>query len=341
MERNRGRPDRFDFFVEKLRQAKAEMGKIIVGQEEMVNCFLVVLVMGGHIWSEGPPGVGKTLGMRTFAKILDIDSKGIQFTPDLLPMDLKIAIDLLSRADSEAAHEEAVSLLRKVIRGKIFTNLFRGDEFNRTPQKVQTVLLEAMQEREVTTGAETYKLDRPYIVCLTSNFIEHEGTYNVSEALADRITLKARLDYPSSEEECKIASRRKDIESDKIELRKVFSKEEIIEMQDLFDLLYRFGPEHPLTRYAVRIVRHIRSQKKHVTYGPTPRGSADLLYSAAALAIVEGVLDVPPDYIKRMALPALRGTFNLTNEAEHEGIDHDKIILEAVESVRVNEGTQS
>lgn len=341
MERNRGRPERFDFFVDKLRQAKAEMEKIIVGQEEMVNCFLTVLVMSGHIWSEGPPGVGKTLGMRTFAKILDIDSKGIQFTPDLLPTDLKIAIDLLSRADSEATHEEAVSLLRKVIRGKIFTNLFMGDEFNRTPQKVQTVLLEAMQERQVSTGAETYRLDRPYIVCLTSNFIEHEGTYNVSEALADRITLKARLGYPSFEEECRIAAMRKDIEADKIELRKVFSKEEIIEMQDLFDSLYRFNPEHPLTRYAVRIVHRIRSQKKHVTYGPTPRGSADLLYSAAALAMLEGVLDLPPDYIKRMALPALRGTFNLTDDAVHNGVDHDKIILEAIENVKVSDEARS
>ena len=122
MERNRGRPERFDFFVDKLRQAKAEMQKVIVGQEEMVNCYLAALIIGGHIWSEGPPGVGKTLGARTFAKILDIEFKAIQFTPDLLPTDIKIAVDLLSESDSGDVQGEAAFLLKKVIRGVVFTN---------------------------------------------------------------------------------------------------------------------------------------------------------------------------------------------------------------------------
>lgn len=333
MERNRGRPDRFDFFVEKLRQAKAEMEKIIVGQEEMINCFLVTLIMGGHIWCEGPPGVGKTLGARTFAKILDINSKAIQFTPDLLPTDLKIAVDLLGRDETAVSQSEVAQLLKKVIPGVVFTNYLRIDEVNRAPQKVQAALLEVMQEREVTTGAQVHKLGRPYIVSLTSNSVEHEGTYLISEALADRITLKAKLGYPSFKEECKIAARRKDIESDRIELRKVFNKDEIIEMQDLFDSLYCFEPEHPLAQYAVGIARTVRNQEKYVTYGPTPRGSADLLFSAAALAMTEGILELSPDHIKRMALPALRGTFNLTTDADDDGKDHDKIIRDTIESV--------
>lgn len=335
MERNRGRPDRFDFFVDKLRQAKAEMQKIIVGQEEMVNCFLVTLIIGGHIWSEGPPGVGKTLGARTFAKILDIDSKAIQFTPDLLPTDLKITIDLLKRDDSGLSQGDVAQLLKKVIPGVVFTNYLRIDEVSRAPQKVQAGVLEVMQEREVTTGAQVHKLDRPYIVSLTSNSVEQEGTYHVSEALADRVTLKTLLDYPPFEEECRIAVMRKDIEANRIEVRKVFTKDEIIEMQDLFDFLYRFEPAHPLTQYAVSIARAVRAQKDFVTYGPTPRGSSDLLVSAAAMAMIEGTLEVEPDHIKKMVLPALRGTFNLKSDPEHGGKGHDQIILEAIESVKV------
>ncbi|OGD30932.1 hypothetical protein A2833_03015 [Candidatus Azambacteria bacterium RIFCSPHIGHO2_01_FULL_44_55] len=311
------------------------MQKVIVGQEEMVNCYLAALIIGGHIWSEGPPGVGKTLGARTFAKILDIEFKAIQFTPDLLPTDIKIAVDLLSESDSGDVQGEAAFLLKKVIRGVVFTNFLLVDEANRAPQKVQAALLEVMQEREVKTGAKTHKLDRPYMVALTSNFIEHEGTYGISEALADRVTLKTRLDYPSFEEECRVAAMRKDIEADRINLKKVFTKEEIVEMQDLFDSLYRYAPNHPLTEYAVGIARAVRVQKDFVTYGPTPRGSADLLVSASALAMIEGTLEVSPDHVKKMALSALRGTFNLKADPEHGGKDHDQIITEAIESVKV------
>lgn len=329
--------ERFDFYVDKLRKAKIEMQKIIVGQEEMIECFLICLVINGHVWVEGPPGVGKTLGALTLANILDVDFKKIQFTPDLLPLDLKTTIDPLAKSEGPASGSETTALIDKFIKGVVFTNILLVDEGNRGPQKVQAALLEVGQERQVTVGARVYKLDRPHMIIITTNDVEHEGTYNIAEALADRMTLKAKLGYPSFEEERKIAARRKSIESGKIDVAKIFNKAEIIEMQDLFEELYQFDPESHLTDYAVRIVRHIRAEGEKpkeealVAYGPTPRGSSDLLVSASALAMLEGTLTVTPGHIKKMALPALRGTFTLTENADREKKTHDIIINEALQ----------
>ncbi len=329
--------DRFEHFVAKLKLVKAEMQKVVVGQEEMLDCLLIGLIINGHVWIEGPPGIGKTLGALTLARVLDgIEFKKVQFTPDLLPLDLKVTVDPFASQERKSA-DTTLNLLDKFVKGVAFSNILLVDEGNRGPQKVQAALLEIGQEREVTVGARVYKLERPHMIIITTNDVEHEGTYNIAEALADRLTLKAKLSYPSFEEERKVAARRKGIESGKIGVTKVFSKAEIIEMQDLFDELYPFDPESHLTDYAVRIVRHVRAEGEKpkeealVSYGPTPRGSSDLLVSASALAMLEGTLTVTPNHIKKMALPALRGTFTLTENADRLNKTHDVIIKEALE----------
>jgi MoxR-like ATPase len=321
--------------VERLSDAfsrlKAEMGKVIVGQQTVVEELLIAIFARGHCLLIGVPGLAKTLMIHTLADALNLTYNRVQFTPDLMPSDI---------TGTEVIQEDKATGVRqfKFLRGPIFANLVLADEINRTPPKTQAALLEAMQERQVTVGGDRHKLPDPFFVLATQNPIEQEGTYPLPEAQLDRFMLNVLVDYPEESEEIDIV--RMTTSSHKPSVSKVLSGEEILQLQGIV----RNVPVAPyLVEYAVRIARLTRRGKvdvpdfirDYVSWGAGPRASQYLVLASKARAVLNGRTAVSGDDIRAVARPVLRHRIVTNFNAEAEGLRPDDILERLLKVVPV------
>ncbi|MEA2095766.1 MAG: MoxR family ATPase [Candidatus Cloacimonadota bacterium] len=312
--------------LEKLPEIKEkitkEIGKVIVGQDEIIEQMLIALISNGHCLLEGVPGLAKTLMISTMAKVLNMKFSRIQFTPDLMPSDIT-GTDILAedKADGKRYFE--------YIKGPIFANIILADEINRTPPKTQAALLQAMQEYQVTAGNKTFDLDRPFLVLATQNPIEQEGTYPLPEAQLDRFMFYLNIDYPSYEEEKMIV--KNDAFASLNSVISVIGAEEIIQIQNAVKEVP--VSEHVL-EFAVKLARTTRSQyddapdyiKKWVSWGAGPRASQYLIYAARSRAVLQGRLTPAIDDVISVAQSVLQHRIIISFAAEAEGITPKKII---------------
>ena len=304
-----------------------EMNKVIVGQKHLVESLLVGLLSGGHILLEGVPGLAKTLAINTLATSIDAKYARIQFTPDLLPA------DLLGTMIYSQKKEEFV-----VKKGPIFTNFVLADEINRAPAKVQSALLEAMQERQITIGETTYKLQEPFLVMATQNPIEQEGTYPLPEAQVDRFMLKVVIKYPSKEEEKLI------IQQNLLKVFPVASKvmrpEDILKAREVVKDVYM---DEKIQKYIVDIVFATRDPKSYkldkyvdmISYGGSPRASISLAQAAKAYAFIKRRGYVIPEDVRAVCMDVMRHRIGLSYEAEANNITSEEIIAEILNTVEV------
>ncbi len=309
-----------------VKKIKSEIGKVIIGQEEIIDNLLVSIFAGGHCLLVGVPGLAKTLLIKTFADVLDLKFNRIQFTPDLMPGDI---------TGTEMIEEDQVTKKRsfRFIKGPVFANIILADEINRTPPKTQSALLEAMQEHKVTTMGRTYDLDEPFFVLATQNPIEQEGTYPLPEAQLDRFMFNLWLDYPSYEEEIQII---KSTTSDYTpQLDKVISKNKLIEFQKL---VRRVPIADNVIEYAVQKVKLSRPDEKNnsqlndwINWGAGPRASQYLVIAAKSKAIMDGRYTPNIDDIKSSLIPVLRHRIIPNFNAEAEGITSLDIISKLIE----------
>jgi MoxR-like ATPase len=308
--------------AERFQRASAEIGKVLVGQHDLVEGTLIALFCEGNILIEGVPGLGKTLLVNTLSKVLSCGFKRVQFTPDLMPSDLT-GHSIYNMADR----------LFVFNRGPIFTNLLLADEINRAPAKTQSALLEAMQERQVTVDGSTYLLDRPFITIATQNPLEQEGTYPLPEAQLDRFMFKLLVDYPSTEEEQAIlqhyAEGRDPRDLSRFDLQAVLTGPEVQEMQQA---VVGVIVEPSIINYITAIVARTRNWHS-VAVGGSPRAGVNILLAARALAACNGRNFVVPDDVKELAPWVLRHRIRLRPEAEIEGVSADDTIREILEAV--------
>ncbi|MCL2844347.1 MAG: MoxR family ATPase [Chitinivibrionia bacterium] len=306
---------------------RQEMAKVIVGQKDMVDKMLVALLSGGHILLEGLPGLAKTLTISTLAKIIDTDFKRIQFTPDLLPADL-IGTLVFNQKTSDFVAKK----------GPIFSNFILADEINRAPAKVQSALLEAMQEKQITIGDTTYKLSEPFLVMATQNPIEQEGTYPLPEAQVDRFMLKVKVDYPTREEELEILSR---MGGGNIpEVSKVATAKEIIGAREAIKEIYM---DKKVEEYIVDLVFASREPEKAgikdlaglIEYGASPRATLALTKTAKANAFINGRGYTTPEDVKAVGFDVLRHRIAPTYEADAENVSSEDIVRKIFDSVLV------
>jgi MoxR-like ATPase len=303
--------------VQKRNELKAEIAKIIVGQDAVVDQILLCIFSGGHALLVGVPGLAKTLMVNTLAQALGLDFKRIQFTPDLMPSDI-----LGSEILDENRHF-------KFIKGPIFSNIILADEINRTPPKTQAALLEAMQERSVTIAGQNYKLDLPYFVLATQNPIEQEGTYPLPEAQLDRFMFAIKLDYPSFEEEVQVVKRTTTDSSSTI--NPLFTSQEIIDFQHL---IRRIPVADNVIEYAVTLVSKTRPDntlsnefvKNYLDWGAGPRASQNLILAAKANAAFNGKFSPDIEDVKAVATGILRHRIIKNYKADAEGISEEMII---------------
>ncbi|MBE0650539.1 MAG: AAA family ATPase [Bacteroidales bacterium] len=306
---------------------KLEMNKVIVGQNHMTERLLIGLLANGHILLEGVPGLAKTLSINTLSKIVDAKFSRIQFTPDLLPADL---LGTLIYSIKKEQFE--------VKKGPIFANFILADEINRSPAKVQSALLEAMQERQVTIGEQTFKLEEPFLVMATQNPIEQEGTYPLPEAQVDRFMLKVIINYPKKEEEKQIL--RQNITNSFAQANTIIKTEDIIHARELVRQVYL---DEKIENYITDIVFasrfpedfHLNKYSGLISYGASPRASIYLALAAKALAFIKGRGYVIPEDIRAVAHDVLRHRIGLTYEAEAENITSEDIINEILNTVEV------
>jgi MoxR-like ATPase len=318
--------------VESLKNARerivGELRKVIVGQDEVVQLLLTALFANGHVLLVGVPGLAKTLLISSLARVLDLNFSRIQFTPDLMPSDIT-GTDILE--EDQATGKRAI----RFIRGPVFANIVLADEINRTPPKTQAALLQAMQEKEVTVGGDTYKLDLPFFVLATQNPIELEGTYPLPEAQLDRFMFNVRVNYPSQDEEEKIVSTTtSDYEAD---LKPVLSAADIVALQKL---IRRVPVSDHVVRYAVRLARATRGGDqapefvgKWVSWGAGPRASQYLVLGAKTRAVLEGRFTPGIEDVKAVAPAVLRHRVVTNFTAEAEGIKPERIIQDLLAHV--------
>ncbi len=305
----------------------AEIGKVIVGQKELVERMLIGLLSDGHILLEGVPGLAKTLAVRTLAAITDAQFHRIQFTPDLLPADV---VGTLIYNQKDGAFS--------VKKGPVFSNFILADEINRAPAKVQSALLEAMQERQVTLGEQTYTLPDPFLVLATQNPIEQEGTYPLPEAQVDRFMLKIKVVYPSREEEKGILERM--ALSQPVTPRKVVNPERIIKARRLVDEIY---VDEKIKNYILDVVFATRSPEQFrlerlrpfIRYGASPRATLALTKTAQAMAFIRGRGYVTPEDVKAVGRDVLRHRILVTYEAEAEEKTSEDIVTQIFNEVEV------
>ncbi len=309
-------------FAEKMKELQEEVGKIIVGQDDLKRDIMVALFAGGHILLEGAPGLAKTRTVSTFSDALGLKFQRIQFTPDLLPSDL-IGAKIY---DPEAKQFE-------VKKGPVFANFVLADEINRAPSKVQSALLEAMEERQVTIGEETFPLDAPFMVLATQNPLEQEGTFHLPEAQLDRFLLKTIVEYPTTSEEREILTGSLQREITKIS--KILTKKEILWVQKLID---EVEVSDPVYDYICRIIAASRDTKRYteIVYGASPRASLSLLRTSKVLAALEWRDFVLPEDIKSMAHGVLRHRIILSYEALAEDTRTDDVIEKILEDTRID-----
>lgn len=310
-----------------VRRLKEEIEKIIVGQHYLIERLLIGILANGHILVEGVPGLAKTTAIKTLAQAIDISFQRIQFTPDLLPADLTGTQIYLPKTGDFT-----------VKKGPLFSNIILADEINRAPAKVQSALLEAMQERQITIGGETFKLEEPFLVMATQNPIEQEGTYPLPEAQVDRFMLKLRVTYPNKSEEKEIMQRIAHHRTP-VEISPVTTPSEILESREVVDQIYL---DDKLQDYIVDIVFATREPKAYgidieemIAYGASPRASIYLNQAAKAYAFLQGRGYVTPQDIKSIGLDVLRHRVLLTYEAEAEELTSDDIIMKIFDNVEV------
>jgi MoxR-like ATPase len=305
-----------------------EIGKVIIGQKHMVESLLIGLLSNGHILLEGVPGLAKTLAISTLSKVIDVDFKRIQFTPDLLPA------DLLGTMIYNQKKEEFISK-----KGPLFSNFILADEINRAPAKVQSALLEAMQERQITIGDTTYKLPEPFLVMATQNPIEQEGTYPLPEAQIDRFMLKVVLPYPNREEEKLIVKANVSIEGFPTP-KKVVDPKQIIKAREIVKKIYM---DEKIEKYIVDIVYATREPEhyqldeiKHfISFGGSPRASISLASAAKAYAFLKKRGYVIPEDVRAVSFDVLRHRIGLSYEAEAENISTENVITTILNRVEV------
>ena len=304
-----------------------EMGKVIVGQKHLVENLLIGLLANGHILLEGVPGLAKTLAINTLSQAVNAKFSRIQFTPDLLPADVTGTLIYSQKSESF-----------EVRKGPIFANFVLADEINRSPAKVQSALLEAMQERQVTLGDNTFKLPEPFLVMATQNPIEQEGTYQLPEAQVDRFMLKVIIDYPTIEEEKRII--RENITGKMPEVRAVTSAAEIIKARDVVREVYI---DEKIEQYIADIVfatrypdRYgLKDMKSMISFGGSPRASISLAKAARAYAFIKRRGYVVPEDVRAVAHDVLRHRVGLTYEAEASNITSEEIVSKIINKVEV------
>ena len=303
------------------------MDQVIVGQKHLVESLLIGLLSDGHILLEGVPGLAKTLAIKTMASLIDSQYSRIQFTPDLLPADV-IGTMIYSQKDEQFIAKK----------GPIFANFVLADEINRAPAKVQSALLEAMQERQVTIGNETFGLPKPFLVLATQNPIEQEGTYPLPEAQVDRFMLKVVIDYPKLEEEKLII--RQNINGDKFEVKPILKADEIIEARKVVRQVYL---DEKIEKYIVDIVFATRYPEKYdlkelkdmIGFGGSPRASINLALAARSYAFIKRRGYVIPEDVRAVAHDVLRHRIGLTYEAEASNMTSDEIVSKILNKVEV------
>ncbi|MCB9233353.1 MAG: AAA family ATPase [Bacteroidia bacterium] len=321
--------DRIKDKVQKIKDLEREVGKVVVGQQKMINRLLVGLFTNGHILLEGVPGLAKTLTISSLARALHLEFKRIQFTPDLLPADL---VGTLIYNQKESSFE--------VKKGPIFANIVLADEINRSPAKVQSALLEAMQEKQVTIGETTYSLDKPFLVLATQNPVEQEGTYPLPEAQVDRFMMRVFVEYPSRDEEKEIM-RRMARTGDGNEIRTVMTKDEIFQIRKLVD---QVRLSEKLEDYIIDIVMASRNPQKfnvpdmanYIEFGASPRASIALNLGAKCHAFMEGRSFVLPEDIKAIAKDVLNHRIILNYEAEAEEISTNDCVDAILRTLVIN-----
>ena len=314
---------------EKVNSVFSEVGKVVVGQEYMVNRLLIGLFTQGHILLEGVPGLAKTLTVSTLAKVLHLDFQRLQFTPDLLPADL-IGTMIYNQQKSEF----------EVKKGPIFANLILADEINRSPAKVQSALLESMQEKQVTIGETTYALDRPFLVLATQNPVDQEGTYPLPEAQVDRFMMKVFVDYPSKEEELEVMRRMSNLDFSG-EVSTILSKEDIFNIREEIN---KINMSDSLERYIIEIVFATRNpseyglekEAEYIQFGASPRASINLNLAAKAVAFFDNREFVLPEDIKEIALDVLNHRIILNYEAEADGVKTQDIIKSILDKIPIS-----
>ncbi|OYT32658.1 AAA family ATPase [Candidatus Woesearchaeota archaeon ex4484_78] len=294
-----------------------ESGKVIVGQKEVLKQITVALLADSHALLEGYPGLAKTLAVKTMAELMDLKFSRIQNTPDLMPSDI---------TGTYIIEEVSGKRSFKFQQGPIFANIVLADEINRATPKTQSALLEAMQERQVTIGNSTFKLDLPFFVLATQNPIEQEGTYPLPEAQSDRFLLKIKVGYPSFDEEVEIVNRF--AEHKKVhKLKHALNKDSLLYLQELTK---QIPIANDLKKYAVGIVAKTRNKKDLIEFGASPRASIGLILAAKAHALIEGRKHVSKKDIDEMAFPVLRHRLILSFEAERQGLSEDDVISKII-----------
>ncbi len=309
-----------------MEQVLYEVKKIIVGQDHLLERVLVAMLAQGHLLVEGVPGLAKTLTIKTLAEAIHGTFKRIQFTPDLVPADL-----VGTRIYNQRTGDFSTSL------GPVFTNLLLADEINRAPAKVQSALLEVMQERQVTIGGQTYKVPEPFLVMATQNPIETEGTYPLPEAQVDRFMMKVLVDYPSENEEFVIVERMTGALSG---VKAVITTQQLIDLRRETEKMY---VDPSLTQYAVRLATAtrqpdkfgIKDLAKYIMYGASPRASINMILSARALAFVRGRAYVVPQDVLDMAPDVMRHRLVLSYEAMSDGVTSDMVLQRILEHIPV------
>jgi len=313
-------------FTDKIEQ---EIARVIVGQHYMVSRLLVGLLSNGHVLLEGVPGLAKTLAIKSLSQCIHAQFSRIQFTPDLLPADV-----IGTLIYNQQTHQFVVR------KGPIFANFILADEINRAPAKVQSALLEAMQERQVTIGDSTYKLDEPFLVLATQNPIDQEGTYPLPEAQVDRFMLKVMIDYPSRAEEQLIIRQNVNGMQQQVQVNQVASIQEILQARELVRKIYM---DEKIEGYILDIVFATRSPEKYrleklkplIAYGGSPRASINLALAAKAHAFLNKRGYVVPDDVKSIASDVMRHRIGLTYEAEAENVNSEFVVDEILRNVQV------
>jgi len=321
-----------DAFKSDFRRIRDEVHKVIVGQEEVVEATLIAIFGDGHALLEGVPGLGKTLLISTLSRVMDLQFRRIQFTPDLMPADIVGTNIIMENADG--------SKFFQFQRGPVFTNILLADEINRATPKTQSALLEAMQERHVTAAGKTHDLDKPFFTLATQNPLEMEGTYPLPEAQLDRFLFKIMVPFPPADDLAEILDRTTGtIVPDPL---KVVDGVRINAMKML---VRRVPIAHHVTHYAVRLANSTHAEldgcpsivKKYVRYGSSPRGAQTLVLAAKVEALLNGRFNVAFDDIRKVAMPALRHRVILNFEGEAEGIHPDDVIAACIKEVPVRE----
>jgi len=320
--------DRVAAQADTIKKIRSEVGKVLVGQEQLVSRLLVALLSSGHILLEGVPGLAKTLSIKSLSAAIHTGFQRIQFTPDLLPADLVGTLIFNPREGSFTTRK-----------GPIFSNLILADEINRAPSKVQSALLEAMEEVQVTLGDETHTLDRLFLVMATQNPIEQEGTYPLPEAQIDRFMLKVKVDYPEPADERRVIDLA--LGATVPEVSAVASPDDVFAMRDVISLIYI---DDKVKEYVLQLIHATRFPKEHdgladlaqlIDYGASPRASIFLAVGARALAFLDGRGYVTPQDVKDIAHDVLRHRLILSYEAEAEEVSAEEVITRILGEVPV------